>query len=198
MQVRTNLVKMAISMYRKNEQKVCGGKAKVHRGENPDCINEMTALPLGNLMHWLQKACDTRIEYLDKAADQIAAVHVPVLDVFYEDLMADGKGTLNGMFDYFFDHDDDDENDDEGPSLAHDLRLKRTATSLKRTSNDLRTVISNYDAVLTSLQDLDDVLNISSCRLATMFADNGTLAFPDCDVPALARGLRSHAPSEEP
>jgi len=208
--MRSNFVKMAISMFRKNEQEVCDGKPNIHHAS--DCGKETTALPIDALRGWLLRALGYRVEYLDKAIETIQRRDVDVFDLYYEDLMANKTKSLLDLFTFFgrpdllsvetktkstsstgggkkYDEEGHENNNDNATTAA---TTPAVGGVQKKTSNNLRDVISNYDDVLTDLIHLDTLYDVPSCSLAAMFVDRGTRAFPDCDVAALAAAMRQY------
>mmetsp|Transcript_22197 Transcript_22197/g.71552 ORF Transcript_22197/g.71552 Transcript_22197/m.71552 type:complete len:186 (+) Transcript_22197:822-1379(+) len=175
-------------MYRKNIEKVCGGIAKLFG--NPECGKEMTYLRFEAdfFLKEIERAAQYRVAYLDAAAEEVKNSSVPVFDLSYEDLMTNETKYMTDLFAFF-----------GFPNLLdrHSVRKRARSTTnargdvQKKTPNDLRRVISNYDAVVRKLKRLDALVNVPSCKLVDMFKDTGTRSFPDCDVKALASAMRN-------
>lgn len=170
--VRTNIVKVAVSMTRKNKLNVCGGKSNLAKakGESSGCGAVRLALKPSDVRHYLAKHVGVSLELDAAVAATRARVHVMV----YEDMQRDARAAMRALYAFL-----------GAPELV--AAAEPPTKVYKKTPDDLRDTVENFDAVEALLAGLP--VTAAACPLREMLHATGPTAFPRCDLTVVQQAL---------
>ena len=171
---RSNIVKTAVSIYRKSVQHLCDGKANLRHDSS--CVDEKVRV---DVTKYLEKV-HTQAHYyaeLEKAARMATtSADGRNISIFYEDMQdnqqreMDRLAVLLGNASY------------SGKQVHAD--------TVKKTTDDLKDIIVNFDEVLVGLEKLQVPAKLN-CPLVEMLQQTGFKVYHGCDYEGLAVYLTS-------
>ena len=172
---RSNIVKTAVSIYRKGPEHICGGRANIRHDDK--CIYEKTKVSFPTLLEKLH----TQAHYygeLDHASDEATRYANGLnISLYYEAMQQNEDRELKKLATFLGD-----------PSYSE--TRKRPVSVIKKTSDDLRDVITNFDEVAKGLEDLHVPASLN-CPLVSMFKETGFKVFEGCNHTGLSAFLDS-------
>jgi len=177
---RSNIVKTAMSIYRKTETKCNGAHVNnIMAGNNMDdemvqCLQAPASVDvhklIGNIAHQARFYKELDNAFI-QASSQLNASHS--LTMYYEDMQEDEAREMGKLATF----------------LGNPLYYKRPRDgTVKKTSNNLRDVVTNFDDVVKGLQGLNVPTSLK-CPLVDMFTAVGFEKYVDCDYPGLGEFL---------
>lgn len=182
---RSNVVKTAISAYRKSHMN-CGGNEKSHNMNNimiegsgmdegyVECLRAPTIVDFKGFVKTVAHQAGFYSE-LEKAFIQASSQldASKSLTMYYEDMEEDEGRQMRKLAEFL------------GNALYYKAPKDGTA---KKTSNDLRDAITNYNELLKGVYDLNVPASLK-CPLVDMFTSVGFEKYIDCDYAGLRRFL---------
>lgn len=178
---RSNLIKTCVSIYRKAVQHVCGGQNNVHK-DSLSCINEKFTLHLDRFIETIvsQAGYYARLEEASDAACR--GTKGRNMTVFYEDMQADQQREMEKVANFF--------------GNRNYSKQQGNADTVKKTSDNLKDLVLNYDEVIAALKQLKVPLKLN-CPLVTMFTDAGYRHFDECHYEGLHHYLMTAVPHSD-
>jgi len=168
---RSNVVKTVMSMVRKNLG-VCGSKNNIRGSTNVDCINEKKKFDVKQVMHYFV-AISSYTSALDKAFDQARQHHTDRSIVIYYEGMQEHEEREMGRL---------------ATMLGRSTFSTPKSNVIKKTSDDLRDVIINYEEVLDFLVSLKVPVDYN-CPIVDMFTTTAFKIFVGCNYDKLTSYL---------
>ena len=172
---RSNVVKTTISAYRKSTEHVCGHVNNIRHDDN--CTHKTMNLPFPTLMDkmLIQVQAYAKLDYGSDEATRYA--NGLNMSLYYEAMQQNEDRELKKLATFLGD-----------PSYSE--TRKRPVSVIKKTSDDLRDVITNFDEVAKGLEDLHVPASLN-CPLVSMFKETGFKVFEGCNHTGLSAFLDS-------
>jgi len=159
---------MAVSMTRKKALHVCSGHSNIkNSSKKTNCTEAAGSFPVAEMERSLALAARNKVE-LDRAARLARSRARCYVEMTYEDLQRDETGELDRLF--------------VGALGLAFVNRSNPVTVLKKTSDDVRSVMSNFDEIAAYFARLGVE---DRCPLSQMLAATDARSFPACDAAAV-------------
>ena len=173
---RSNLIKTVVSLYRKSVQQVCGGGANIRDGNNVSCVNEKVKIDIDKFVVRLQKQAHFYAELGKASFEASNAANGRNISMYYEDMQTDQQREMDKLAEFL-----------GNTNYSHKHVVSHV---VKKTSDDLKDIIINYDNVVKGLTKLNIPVSLN-CPLVDMFRETEFKVFYGCDHEGLAKYLNS-------
>lgn len=169
---RSNVVKTTVSVYRKSVQHVCDGKMNIKH--NSSCVDKKVKLDADVFLKQLYQQTRFYVE-LDKSSI-IASRNADGrnMSMYYEDMQEDQQREMDRLASFLGD-------------ISYSVKNVHGST-IKKTRDDLRDIIVNFDNILTELVSLK-VPKVLNCPLAEMFQETAFKVYYGCNYEGLSTFL---------